>query len=74
MQHDVFDHHNGIVDDQPNRCRQSAKRHQVECLPHQLQNNKRHQYGDRDNQSCNQRSSPVAEEKHQDDGRQNQAE
>ncbi len=33
MQHDIFQHHDGIIDDQPNRRGQPAQRHQIETLP-----------------------------------------
>ena len=32
MQHDVFDHHDGVVDDQADGRGQTAQRHQVEAL------------------------------------------
>ena len=37
MQHDVFDHHDGVVDHQADGGRQSAERHQVEALADDLQ-------------------------------------
>ena len=32
MQHDVLDHDDRVVDDQPHRGRQPAERHQIEAL------------------------------------------
>ena len=34
VQYDVFDHDDGVVDDQPDRRRKAAQGHQIEALPH----------------------------------------
>src|ERR1035438_47624 len=32
MEHDIFDDHDGVVDDESHGCSESAKRHEVEAL------------------------------------------
>ena len=73
VQHDVFDDHDGIVDHQPDGCGQPAQRHQVETLAQEFERDEGHQNRDRNDQSGDDRCSPVAQEDHQDDGGQNQA-
>ena len=74
MKHDVFHHHDGVVDHQPDGRGQSAQRHQVETLAEQLERDEGHSNGDRNHQSRHQRCAPVAKENHQNDRSQNQAE
>ena len=72
MRHDILDDHNRVVDDQSNRSRQSAERHQIEAFPdgpHEKDGD-RNGYGN--DQAGNQGRSPVAEEKKQNDACQNQ--
>src|SRR5690242_13169615 len=73
MHDDVFYHYDRVVDDQADRRRQTAERHQIEGLAHDAQDDERDRYGGRNHQSRHQRSAPIAQEQNQDDGRQNQA-
>ncbi len=43
VQGDIFDDHNGVVDDQPHSCRQPAQSHQVKALVEELERDKRDQ-------------------------------
>ncbi len=73
VQGDVFDHHDGIIDDQAHGRRESAERHQVEAFVQQLQSDERYQHRSRNHQRRHQRGSPVAKEKHHDERGENQA-
>src|SRR5580692_6004092 len=73
MNSDVLDHHDGIVDDQPDGRREATQGHQVEALAREVKEENGHRNGDRDNQAGDQGRRPVVEKKKQDDTRQHQA-
>ena len=54
MEHDIFDHHDGIVDDQPYRGGETAERHEIERLPHKLERDERDHDGHGNYQARNQ--------------------
>ena len=58
----VLDHHDGIVDNQPDGRGQTAQGHQVEALAGDAEKENGHRDGDRDDQAGDQRRSPVARE------------
>ncbi len=60
MHGDVLHHHDGIVDDQSDSCRQAAQGHQVETLSCQAEEENGHRDGDRNDQARDQRRSPIA--------------
>ena len=65
MQHDVFNHYDGVIDYQSHRRGKPAKRHQVEALVQQLQGDKRDCYGHGDHQAGYYRCTPIAQENYQ---------
>ena len=67
MQNNVFDHHDGVIDDQAYGCRQAAERHQVERLPHDLQGDECDRDGHGNHQARDERGSPVAQKHDQND-------
>jgi hypothetical protein len=73
MDGNVLDHHDGIVDDQPDRRGQAAQGHQVEALARHAEKENGHRYGDRNDQAGDQGRSPIAKKEKQDDARQHQA-
>ena len=70
MEHDVFHHHDGVVDHQAHRRRQTAQGHQVKALPQGAQRDKGDGHGGRNHQARHQRRPPVPQEQHQNNGRQ----
>ena len=73
MQRDVFHHHDGVVDHQTDRGRQSAERHQVEALVEQLERDERDEYGRGNHQHGDDRGAPVAQKQHHDERGENDA-
>ena len=66
--HDVFDHHDGVVDDQPDRRRHPAERHDVEAHVHDVEQEHGRGERGRHRQCGDQRDLPVAQENEEDDG------
>ena len=73
MRDDIFHHHDGVIDDQPDGRSETTERHQVEALAQNAQGNERDGDGHRNHQARNQRGAPVAQEHHHDERRQHQA-
>src|SRR5579875_2881644 len=73
VKHNIFDDHDRIIDHQADGGGKAAQRHQIEALADEPQH--QHRYGDRDrdDQTGNERRSPVAQEEVQDDAGQHQA-
>ena len=61
VEDDVFNRNNRVIDDQAHCCGQTAERHQVECLPHDLQGDKHRQHRDRNERAAT-REVPHPEE------------
>jgi len=74
MEHDVFQYHDGVVNHQTHCGGQASQGHQVEALSRQLQHDQREQQGNRYHEASNKRGSPIAQENHQNDRRENQTE
>ncbi len=62
MRMDVFDRDGALVDQNPDREREAAKRHDVDGLPGAPQRDNRGQQRKRDRQHHDQRAAPVAQE------------
>ena len=73
MHRNVLHHHDRVVDDQPDRRRQTAQGHQVKALAGDAEKENGHRDGDRDDQAGDQRRSPVVEKEEQDDTGEHQA-
>ena len=72
MHHNVFNHHDGVVDHQADGRGQSAQRHQVEALANDPESKNGDGDGDRDDEAGDQRASPVAQEEEEDDAGQDE--
>ncbi len=70
MDHDVFHHHDGVVDDDADAGGHAPQRHQVEAHPEQLQAHHRDQHRDGDHHRCNESRPPVLQEADQHEHRQ----
>ena len=66
MNRDVLDHHDRVVDHQPDGCSQAAQGHQVEALASDAEKENGHRDGDRNNQAGDQRRRPVVEKQEED--------
>ena len=73
MHHDVFHHHNGIVNHQAHCGRQTAQGHQIETLAQPAQHDQRDGNSSRNHQARHNRTAPVPQEQHQDNRRQHEA-
>ena len=73
MDRDVLDHHDRVVDHQPDSRCQSAQGHQVKALAGDAEKENGHRHGDRNDQAGDERRSPVMEKEEQDDAGQHQA-
>ncbi len=73
MHGNVFDHHDRVINDQPDRRRKSAQGHQVEALPGDPEKENRYCDGDRNDEACDQRGSPIAKKEKEDDAGEDQA-
>ena len=73
VHHDVFHHHDGVVDHQAHGGGQAAQRHQVEALVHDAQHDEGDGDGGGDHQARDQRRAPIAQEQHHDQGRQHES-
>ena len=69
MHDDVFHHHDGIVDHQPDGRGQAAQGHQVEALAHDRRAMNVTADGRGNHQAGHQRRAPVAQEQHHDAAR-----
>src|ERR1019366_5195765 len=72
MQDDVLDHHDGIVDDQAHGGSEATEGHQVEALAEKFQGNESDGNRDRNYQTRDNRSAPVAQEDDENDGSEDQ--
>ena len=59
---DVLDLHGRVVDEDPDRQREAAQRHQVDRVTEGAQRDERRQHGQRDRRGHDQRAAPAAEE------------
>ena len=59
---DIFENHDGVVDQPGERERQAAKHHAVHGRPVKLQNNERRQHGKRNGEEDGHRGAHAAEE------------
>ena len=73
VHHDVLDDDDRVVDDQADRGREAAERHQVEALAEQAQRDEGDRQRRGNHQAGDQRRAPVAQEQHHDQRRQHQA-
>ena len=73
VQNDILKDHDGIVDDQTDGSGEAAQSHQVETLIGHFQHDEGSQQSDGYDQASYQRSSPIAEEQHENDGREQNA-
>ncbi len=68
MQHDVFHHHDRVVDHQTDRRRKTAQRHQIETFSQKLEHDEGHKNRYRNHKPSHYRTAPVAQ-KHDEDNR-----
>src|SRR6266481_2823669 len=73
VQNDIFEDHDGIVDDQTDGSGEAAQCHQVETLIGHFQDNEGNKQSDSYDQARHKRSSPIAQEQHENDGREQNA-
>jgi len=59
----ILDHDNTVVNDAPYRYRDAAKRHDIQGIPHLIQQRNRRKNRDRQRKNRNERCSYVAQEK-----------
>ena len=69
MQDYVFEDDDGVVDDQPYGSSEAAESHEIEALTCHFQNDESDEQGYGYHQSRHQRSSPIAQEQDENDGR-----
>ena len=62
IDHDVFNDHDGVVDDEPDSCGEAAESHQIEALPDDPQKENGDGYGDGYDESGDERGAPIAQE------------
>ena len=74
MEHNIFQDHDGIVDHQTHRGSKAAQGHKVKALAGDLQHDESDQQGRGNHQAGHERSAPIAQEEHKDDGREQQSE
>ena len=67
MERDVFHHHDGVVNHQPDGGCKTAERHQVEALVEYLERDKGDEDGRGNHQHGDDRGSPVAQKQHHDE-------
>src|SRR5713226_7983277 len=73
VQDNIFEDHDGIVDDQANGGCKAAQSHQIETLIGHFQNDEGDEQSDRYDQPGDERSSPIAQEQDKDDRREQNA-
>ena len=68
MEDDVFDDHDGVVDDETDGGCETTEGHQVEALAGDIEEDEGDQYGDGYDEAGDERGTPVAQEDDDDDG------
>ncbi len=67
---DVFQFHRGVVHEDADGEREAAQRHHVECVPERVEQEQRHEDGQRDRHGDDERRAPASQEDEDHHGRQ----